>query len=839
MSDILKTVIIDLKINADEYTAKAVIAKKAITDLEASQRAMTKAGQQGSQQFVQNAQELALLRKEYNDSQNAAVNLTKVSNELTGSNQELKAGLSVLTLEYNKLSEEERINSQRGKDLGSTILTVTDKLKTNEIAVGNGRRSVGDYGKAVAGVTGLLGLVARVLGVNEEAVRALETSHHTLTAGIRDLNHITKLQSEGNVENAATTTANSEAQIENTVATEGQTAVTQEATVAQAELNATMLENPIAIVIGAVIALVGIYAILSQKTQENKEINDAFSKSIEGITKSIESTLDSITKLGIEADVISGKLSKFDGDRLKSNLETGNKIKEANEKFKEGQDKILEESESAQDGSNNKLAIIDGNYQRNRLALLEQTNDRIRTLQLAHNAQLTVLALEQVENDKKITAEAEAETAKIKADTLKKEKDDRDKANDDYLAGIAKLRKIIEDDEVAAIADDETREQAKLTLENARQLAEINSTKASDSVKWRALSDQQEAYERESESIREKYAEKRLADKIEEVTKDAAETKKKADAEEKAEAELAKAVEAIDKDLAEQQKKADDEALKRKKDWQTALQKIEKEAFQFASTLVTDITQIKDNAIQSEINGANAAKDNQVAALDQQLAAGIISQTAHDAQVASLNKQAHDKEAALKLKQFKADQDAARINVAIKTAEAIVGGFSNGPILGAVNAVIAIATGAAELAVINSQPTPAFAGGGKAISGKKVSATDGNKVRTSWGDNLLAYIKVGETVVNDDQKARLGGDAAFSRAGIPGYPRYNNGGYIIPGFADGGIADRSVALPVENRFDAQNNLLAVVRNMPNPHVAVEDIINMQDQHVRVQVNGKA
>lgn len=68
---------------------------------------------------------------------------------LEGSLNEQKALLSILTAQYNELSEEERLNTESGKKLGAEILKITDNLKSQEQAIGNARRNVGNYQAAI------------------------------------------------------------------------------------------------------------------------------------------------------------------------------------------------------------------------------------------------------------------------------------------------------------------------------------------------------------------------------------------------------------------------------------------------------------------------------------------------------------------------------------------------------------------------------------------------------------------------------------------------------------------------------------------------------------------
>jgi len=74
-------------------------------------------------------------------------NNLRIEREQKGSIDSMKASLSNLTAQYNKLSEEER-NATKGNELNNQIAETTAKLKELEEAHGDHRRSVGDYGKA-------------------------------------------------------------------------------------------------------------------------------------------------------------------------------------------------------------------------------------------------------------------------------------------------------------------------------------------------------------------------------------------------------------------------------------------------------------------------------------------------------------------------------------------------------------------------------------------------------------------------------------------------------------------------------------------------------------------
>ena len=144
-------IIIELDFDVSDFTQSAADLNKKIAEINKSNKQLDRTTREGALAYQQNTEKLIPLKKELQETNNVQKQLTIANNSLSGSNEQLKAQLSVLTLEYNKLSKAERETSERGKHLNSQINQVTDDLKGNEEAVGNNRRSVGDYGKALSG----------------------------------------------------------------------------------------------------------------------------------------------------------------------------------------------------------------------------------------------------------------------------------------------------------------------------------------------------------------------------------------------------------------------------------------------------------------------------------------------------------------------------------------------------------------------------------------------------------------------------------------------------------------------------------------------------------------
>ena len=95
--------------------------------------------------------------KQLTQERNRNIDVVKQANVLQAatisSNQELKAQLSLLTAQYNNLSKAEKDTTEQGQKMGKTIRAISDELKSNESAIGNNTRNVGNYKDAWGGFT--------------------------------------------------------------------------------------------------------------------------------------------------------------------------------------------------------------------------------------------------------------------------------------------------------------------------------------------------------------------------------------------------------------------------------------------------------------------------------------------------------------------------------------------------------------------------------------------------------------------------------------------------------------------------------------------------------------
>jgi chromosome segregation ATPase len=91
-------------------------------------------------------------------------NYTTAQDAELGSNERMKAQLKILTDQYNALSQEERENTEAGQEMGKNIKDLTDKLKSNESAVGDNRRNVGNYSQSIQDALGNVTIFGTNLG---------------------------------------------------------------------------------------------------------------------------------------------------------------------------------------------------------------------------------------------------------------------------------------------------------------------------------------------------------------------------------------------------------------------------------------------------------------------------------------------------------------------------------------------------------------------------------------------------------------------------------------------------------------------------------------------------
>jgi hypothetical protein len=207
-------------------------------------------------------------------------------------------------------------------------------------------------------------------------------------------------------------------------------------------------------------------------------------------------------------------------------------------------------------------------------------------------------------------------------------------------------------------------------------------------------------------------------------------------------------------------------------------------ALEFAGQVVSVLNQFnevrnnKENAdLKKELSGNEAKK----LSYKKQLDSKIISQQRYNELVNKLDQDAEKKKDDLAKKQFERNKKFQKAQAYISGAQAVLKTIETfGPpfppnflAIGAM--ALTVGSTIASLAAISSAK---YALGGKVenLRNGKITATP-NVPTQPGGDNVLAMVKPGEVILNEDQQRRAGGAAFFNALGVPGFA---TGGRIQP-----------------------------------------------------------
>lgn len=208
---------------------------------------------------------------------------------------------------------------------------------------------------------------------------------------------------------------------------------------------------------------------------------------------------------------------------------------------------------------------------------------------------------------------------------------------------------------------------------------------------------------------------------------------------------------------------------------------------------------------------------------------------------ATVKKKAADKKAFDEQKKVQIAQ--AQINLATQLSNLAVIAFAPGPanlltlgvagsIMYAIQAALAIAGYAANVGRINA--AKAFATGGKVeperLSNGRITSRQNISTQPN-GDNILATVRVGEVILNEEQQRRLGGAATFKRLGVPGFA---TGGLI--GTLGGTFPGQSLLPPVNPssflNINSNQGVSEDVQELKKMVALVAGNVNNVTEHVR-------
>lgn len=828
MADEKKTVIIKIDLDVNEYTKKSVELNKQIASITAAQKELVKSGKSTSLEYQKNRETLTALNNELRINNKVIQDVTKANSAQAGSNDQLRAQLSVLTQQYNALSAEERDNTTQGKSMQAQILTLTETLKQNEGAVGDNRRKVGDYAGAVkdlkediknARVEQLA--MAQAFGVTSKEFTAASQKLGDLQYRLKEASEASKVFTTGSkfeqFGNSLRGVAGDLASLDFAGASEkAKTLINVSKSITFKEaiqgvkdfgqtiinLGKALLTNPFILITASVAALGAALYYLAGQT-----------------SRSVDAQVASLTKLSDFYDRLYTnriKVVKAAGEETaKLEVEQLNKSQE-----------LIKKRIDALETLRGKVSGLSKLVNYNPLSDEQQkTLDELK-IKYENNA-FEIIAIRTAAYKKQSDDYKKAAKESLDAldDFLKKQKDKEEQAARERLEANRNLNRQIEDERIELIKDDEQREKAKAVLDASRRAEDITNSVADSKVKHDALIASQETYEKDVADIEKKYKDIRLrqSQEYDEHIKKVQEENRKNEAKAK-EDELAMEEE-FQKKINDNLSQSLLDALEKLEKYEQEVKKLKQDSYKATVDLVNAIAEIQSNKIEAQINDSERATNAEIDNLQRQADAGIITQQEFETKSNRIKIDAQKKEAELRKKDFENQKKLALVMVAIKTAEAVVNALASvNPYVAAAYVAIALATGAAQVAAINSQPTPAFAEGG--LTGKKITSSDGKSIRRSNGDNILASVKTGEVILNERQQAALGGDKTFAAIGVPGFA----GG----GAVDGGAFANALTSPVDQSIQATNQALLIAKSLPTPVVIVQDINEVQGQVASVQ-----
>lgn len=778
-------ILITLDFDTSDFTKTAAELNGNISKLNKSQKELKKEGKEGSVQFQKNSEALRANKKELSETNKTIDNLTKANKSNAGSNDQLKAQLSILTAERNKLSKADREGSERGKELTAQVDQITASLKENEEEVGDNRRSVGDYGKALEG-TPFGSFISGIGGIGKAF---LANPIGIIIAGI--------VAGLGLLREAFNRSEESQKKLGKVTA------------VFSGIWNGLLkILEPLANFI--VDTLIGTFEDLSDTASSAIDIIskgleflgfDEAAKSVDNFTKSISDSIDRSQEL---ADA-QFELAKSQRETRLIELKF---LKDA-EKQRQIRD---DESKSIQERieANEKLGKILQEQSRQELAI---ANEALRVADL----RIKIEGANTASLDER--AEALIEIADIQERITGQESE--------QLVNINSLRKE---------ATDKTSEEDKKRVDKAIANADRELQNFLDNNQTKIESGKflnEELFNQEQE---------RLASQLEAQLEFEA---KRLEQGVISQQEFNDAVNLANKENQEKNDQLAQEREEAKKE-QTIIDLENQREIDIANNenQFNLRQQELDRRRQQELESANktgadkAAIDKKFDAQERQLAqdqflfnAQLASQTFGE--IASLAKEGSDIQKALAISQ--ATINGALAVTSILAAPPSTDLVSDG-IIRTIRIGAAIASTAKNISTIKNQEPPKAAKGG--IFGGKPHSGGGTKGVFSDGTHI--EVEKGElfAVVNKTNTAMLSHMSALNSFGGNGDSFFGERGGAKSFLQDGGIGLSNISTPIDSDIQTANQILAVVENLPAPVVAVQDINSVQEDTNQVEVRAE-
>lgn len=326
-----KTVLLKVELDVASLKKNSEEAEKKLAILTDKQKALKAQSQQGTVEYAKLSNEIRATAKQLKDNASAIEINNRLSQKNTGSIVEMREALKSGIIAYNNLTKEQRENSEEGKKLQEQNLALKKSINEQEEAVGNFTGSVGNYAKGILGLKQeLKDLKSQMAGLDAGSEEYQKASVRAGELGdkIKEVNENVKASTGGTgFEKMSNNLGLIRGDLENldfqgvaekmkTMATISKSMTFGEAVgglksmgSALLNLGKAILANPLFLMVGAIVAVVGALKMWSDSVeQEAIKAQDAHTKSMEDNIKAMERQAD-ISKRLNEARIRDAELN--------------------------------------------------------------------------------------------------------------------------------------------------------------------------------------------------------------------------------------------------------------------------------------------------------------------------------------------------------------------------------------------------------------------------------------------------------------------------------------------------------------------------------------------------
>jgi hypothetical protein len=436
-----------LRSQIEKLTSEKVKAAKGSGDLE-------KAVSKLSKSHTKEAQELANVQEKLRQQNQVLRQNAKDSGLAEGSLAKMRIELSRLQKQYDNLSAAERNNKQVGGELLIQIQQLDKETKKLEESTGRHQRSVGDYAKGFRGLSGILSVIERKLGIQLGIISSSVNATSKLLKGYKGL-------SSGLLE------------------TKG---ATEQATASQKAWNAVKSVSILGVGLFAVALLGAVSAILyfTDSTKKSKEELEKEKQETEKNTKAKRDLIDAIDDLIDKRRVERGELSQEQAEENEVNRKFQREQEDVEAEFQEKLTELEGKAQKERREQKNKqlsqglIGTIKVNEKE--IKLSKGLSDEISKVEGEKADRLTLIEEKRLEEIGLIRDKRNKETNKT-ADDLNKEAEAKEKARLKAIESLRnehllKITQLITDEVERSIAVEKHRAEVEKTIikERAKEL---------------------------------------------------------------------------------------------------------------------------------------------------------------------------------------------------------------------------------------------------------------------------------------------------------------------------------------------------------------------------------